>query len=240
MRAFSAKVLGLSTDMIKVIPTEIGGGFGGKTTVYLEPLAVLLSRKTGRPVKMVMTREEVFRATGPTSGTHMRVKIGAKKDGTLTAAEATLVYEAGAFPGSPVGAAMMTVFAPYKIANVQIEGYDVVVNKPKVAAYRAPGAPMAAFATETVIDELAQKLGIDPIELRLTNAAHEGAQATYGPKYRAIGFVETLRGGARATRTTARRSARTRAAASPAASGSTRACRRRRTCRSTRTARRSS
>ena len=193
VRAYSAKVLGLSTDMIKVVPTEIGGGFGGKTTVYLEPLAVLLSRKSGRPVKMVMTREEVFRATGPTSGTHVRVKMGAKRDGTLTAAEAVLVYEAGAFKGSPVGAAMMTVFAPYKLANVKIEGWDVVVNKPKVAAYRAPGAPMAALATETVLDELAAKLGLDPIDLRLTNAAHEGVQATYGPKYRAIGFVETLK-----------------------------------------------
>jgi len=193
VRAFSAKILGLSTDMIKVIPTEIGGGFGGKTTVYLEPLAILLSRKAGRPVKMVMTREEVFRASGPTSGTHIRVKMGAKRDGTLTAAEATLVYEAGAFKGSPVNAAMMTVFAPYKLANLRIEGWDVVVNKPKVAAYRAPGAPMAALATETVIDELAAKLGLDPIDFRLTNAAHEGVQATYGPKYRAIGFIETLK-----------------------------------------------
>ena len=192
VRAYSAKILGLSTDMIKVVPTEIGGGFGGKTTVYLEPLAVLLSRKSGRPGKMVMTREEVFRATGPTSGTHVRVKIGAKKNGTLTAGEAVLVYEGGAFKGSPVGAAMMTVFAPYKLDNVRIEGWDVVVNKPKVAAYRAPGAPMAALATETVLDEVAQKLGMDPIDLRLANAAKEGVQATYGPKYRAIGFVETL------------------------------------------------
>jgi len=193
VRAFSAKVLGVATDTIKVVPTEIGGGFGGKTTVYLEPLAILLSRKSGRPVKMVMTREEVFRATGPTSGTHIRVKMGAKRDGTLTAAEAVLVYEAGAFKGSPVGAAMMTVFAPYKLANVRIEGWDVVVNKPKVAAYRAPGAPMAALATETVMDELARKLGQDPIDFRLVNAAHEGVQATYGPKFRAIGFVESLR-----------------------------------------------
>jgi len=193
VRAFSAKVLGVATDTIKVVPTEIGGGFGGKTTVYLEPLAILLSRKSGRPVKMVMTREEVFRATGPTSGTHIRVKMGAKRDGTLTAAEAVLVYEAGAFKGSPVGAAMMTVFAPYKLANVRIEGWDVVVNKPKVAAYRAPGAPMAALATETVMDELARKLGQDPIDFRLVNAAHEGVQATYGPKLRAIGFVESLR-----------------------------------------------
>jgi len=193
VRAYSAKVLGLSTDMIKVIPTEIGGGFGGKTTVYGEPLAILLSRKSGRPVKMVMTREEVFRATGPTSGTHIRVKMGATRDGKLTAADATLYYEAGAFKGSPVGAGMMTVFAPYKLDNVRIEGFDVVVNKPKVAAYRAPGAPMAALVVETVMDELAEKLGMDPIDLRLENAVHEGVQATYGPKYRAIGFVETLR-----------------------------------------------
>jgi CO/xanthine dehydrogenase Mo-binding subunit len=193
VRAYSAKVLGLSTDMIKVIPSEIGGGFGGKTTVYVEPLAILLSRKAGRPVKIVMTREEVFRATGPNSGSHVRVKLGATRDGKLTAAEATLVYEAGAFKGSPVGAGMMTVFAPYKLDNVRIEGLDVVVNKPKVAAYRAPGAPMAAFAVEAVIDELAAKLGIDPIDLRLENAVHEGVAATYGPKYRAIGFVETLR-----------------------------------------------
>jgi CO/xanthine dehydrogenase Mo-binding subunit len=193
VRAFSAKVLGLSTDMIKVIPTEIGGGFGGKTTIYVEPLAILLSRKAGRPVKMVMTREEVFRATGPTSGSHVRVKLGATRDGKLTAAEATLVYEAGAFKGSPVGAAMMTVFAPYKLDHVKIEGLDVVVNKPKVAAYRAPGAPMAALAVEAVMDELAEKLGMDPIDFRLENAVQEGVQATYGPKYRAIGFVETLR-----------------------------------------------
>ena len=192
VRAYCAKVLGVGTDTIKVVPTEIGGGFGGKTTVYLEPLAILLSRKAGRPVKMVMTREEVFRATGPTSGTHVRVKMGAKRDGTLTAAEAVLVYEAGAFKGSPVNAGMMTVFAPYKLANVRIEGWDVVVNKPKVAAYRAPGAPMAALATETVMDELARALGMDPIDFRLVNAAHEGVQATYGPKYRAIGFVESL------------------------------------------------
>ncbi len=193
VRAYCAKVLGLSTDMIKVIPTEIGGGFGGKTTVYVEPLAILLSRVSGRPVKLVMTREEVFRATGPSSGTQIRVKMGARRDGKLTAAEATLYYEAGAFKGSPVGAAMMTAFAPYALENFRIEGWDVVLNKPKVAAYRAPGAPMVALVVEVVMDELAQKLGLDPIDFRLENAVHEGVRATYGPKFRAIGFVETLR-----------------------------------------------
>ncbi len=192
VRAFSAKVLGLSLNQIKVIPSEIGGGFGGKTTVYEEPLAVLLSRKTGRPVKMVMSREEVFRATGPTSATRIRVKAGATKDGKLTAAEATLMYEAGAFKGSPVTPGMMTILTPYDLPAVKIDGYDVVVNKPKVAAYRAPGAPMAAFGAESVIDEVAEKLGMDPVDFRLKNAAKEGVTAPYGPKFGAIGLVDTL------------------------------------------------
>jgi CO/xanthine dehydrogenase Mo-binding subunit len=102
VRSLSAQVLGMSEGQIKVVPAEIGGGFGGKTTVYLEPLAVLLSKKTGKPVKLVMTRAEVLRATGPTSGSKMRCKMGATKDGKLVACEAWLAFEAGAFPGSPV------------------------------------------------------------------------------------------------------------------------------------------
>ncbi len=94
---------------IKVIPAEIGGGFGGKTTVYLEPLALLLSKKTGKPVKMTMSRSEVLRATGPTSGSYIRCKIGATKEGKITAAQVWMAYEAGAFPGSPVGAGCMTI-----------------------------------------------------------------------------------------------------------------------------------
>ena len=192
MRTYTTKVLGWEPGDMKVIPAEIGGGFGGKTTIYLEPLAALLSRRAGRAVKMVMTRSEVFRATGPTSGSVMRIRMGARQDGKLVAATAWMVYEAGAFPGSPIGPGVMTVLACYDIPNVLIEGYDVVLNKPKVAAYRAPGAPMAAFAAESVVDELAEKLGIDPIELRLRNAVTEGVRAVYGPKYRKIGFVETL------------------------------------------------
>ena len=192
VRAFSAKVLDMEPTQIKVIPAEIGGGFGGKTVVYAEPVAILLARKTGRPVKIVMDRAEVFRATGPTSGSHIRVKIGVKKDGTITAADATLKYEAGAFKGSPVAPGMMTIFAPYKLEHVRIEGFDVVVNKPKVAAYRAPGAPMAAFASETVVDEIARDLDMDPIEFRMKNAAKEGDQAAYGPKFKIHGFTDTL------------------------------------------------
>jgi xanthine dehydrogenase molybdenum-binding subunit len=187
-----ALALKIPASSIKVIPAEIGGGFGGKIGVYLEPLALLLSKKTGKPVKMVMSRAEVLRATGPTSGSHIRVKMGATKDGKITAAQIWMAYEAGAFPGSPVGAGCMTVLAPYNLENLQIDGFDVVVNKPKTAAYRAPGATNAAFGAETVIDELAEKLGIDPLELRWINGAKEGTAQPAGPQYRRIGFLETV------------------------------------------------
>jgi len=192
VRELCGHILKMNRGDIKVIPAEIGGGFGGKTTVYLEPLALLLSKKTGKPVKMVMTRNEVLRATGPTSGSHIRVKIGANKEGKITAAQVWMAYEAGAFPGSPIAVGCMTVLAPYDIANLQIDGFDVVLNKPKTAAYRAPGATNAAFATETVIDELVEKLGIDPLEFRRINGAKEGTAQPAGPQYRRIGHLETV------------------------------------------------
>ncbi len=175
-----------------MIAPELGGGFGGKNNVYLEPLAVVLSRKSSRPVKMVMSRDEVFRATGPTSGTHVKVKIGADKNGKITAAEAVMDYQAGAFAGSSLPLAAITVFTRYDIANVLVTGHDVTSNRPKVAAYRAPGAPMIAYGVESVIDEIAEALEIDPIEIRLRNAAKEGTQTHFGPKLGRIGYIETL------------------------------------------------
>ncbi|MGH7988131.1 MAG: xanthine dehydrogenase family protein molybdopterin-binding subunit [Candidatus Binataceae bacterium] len=192
VRSLSAAVLGIPEGKIKVVPAEIGGGFGGKTTIYLEPLSVLLSKKTGHPVKLVMTRAEVLRATGPTSGSTIRCKIGASKGGKLLAAHIWMAYEAGAYPGSPVGAGAMTIVAPYNIPNLLIDAYDVVVNRPKTAAYRAPGASNAAMASETVIDELAEKCGIDPCDFRLANAAKEGTPQTAGPPYKRIGMIETV------------------------------------------------
>lgn len=192
VRTYCAKVLGLETADIRVTPAEIGGGFGGKTTVYLEPLALALSRQSGHPVKMVMTREEVFRATGPTSASVMNVRLGARSDGSIIAAEVELRYQAGAFPGSPVGAASMTALACYDIPNFTITGWDVVTNTPKVAAYRAPGAPIAAFAVESAVDELARRLGMDPIDLRVKNGVSDGARAAYGPVFQNIGYLQTL------------------------------------------------
>ncbi len=192
VRTHCARMLGMDVSKIRVTASEIGGGFGGKTVVYLEPLALALSKKSGAPVKMVMSRDEVFRATGPTSGAHVWVKIGATKDGRITAAEAELKYQAGAFQGSPVQPGCMCAFAPYDLENVKVVGYDVVTNRPKVAAYRAPGGPISEYGVECVIDELARKLDLDPVDFRLKNAAKEGTHAAYGPKFGPIGLVETL------------------------------------------------
>jgi len=192
VRNTCAALLGMDVSKLRVTASEIGGGFGGKTTVFIEPVALALSRKAGKPVKVVMSREEVFRASGPTSSTSMTVKIGATKDGRIVGAHAELRFQGGAFAGSPVELGAMSAFACYDIEHVKSVGYDVVTNRPKQAAYRAPGAPMAAFAVESVLDEIAKKIGMDPIELRLKNAAKDGTRSSYGPKYNRIGLIACL------------------------------------------------
>ncbi len=188
-----AEILDLPVSRLKVTPTEIGGGFGGKNTIYVEPVAALLSRKAGHhPVKVTMTRAEVFRASGPTSASYIHVKLGADATGHLTAAQAELVYAAGAYPGSPIWSGATGLLAAYRVDNFLIDGYDVLVNRPSTADYRAPGAPNAAFAAETVIDELCEKLGMDPLEFRLRNGVKEGDRNIEGGVFRRIGFLETL------------------------------------------------
>jgi CO/xanthine dehydrogenase Mo-binding subunit len=192
VRAYTAKLVGMEIGNLLVHPAEIGGGFGGKTVVYVEPMAVMLSRKTGHPVKIMMGREDVFKSTGPTSGSSMTVKIGVKKDGTIVAAEGLFKFQAGAFPGSPVMNATMCAFAPYIIPNVKSVGFDVVSNRPKSAAYRAPGSPISAFAVESVLDILAKKIGMDPLKLRLKNAVKAGSPTAWGPKHSHDGYAETI------------------------------------------------
>ncbi len=187
-----AQLLGMDASKLRVTASEIGGGFGGKTHVWAEPVALALSRKANRPVKLTMTRDEVFRATGPTSSTSIDVKIGAKRDGTITAAWAELRYQSGCFPGNWAEIGAMTAFACYDLKNVKSIGIDVVTNRPKTAAYRAPSAPMAAFAVENAVDELAKKLGMDPVDFRIKNAAKQGTKSSYGPVYGPIGIGPTL------------------------------------------------
>ena len=187
-----ATVLGVPVSDVKIVPLEIGGGFGGKLPLYLEPLAALLSKKSGHPVKMAMDRTEVLEATGPTSGGHVRIKIGATNDGRITAAQAYYAFEAGAFPGAPLAGAAAAIFAPYALDNVLIDAYDVVDNKPKTAAYRAPGAPIVVFAVESLVDEVAEQLKMDLIEFRLLNVATEGTRRADGVMNLKIGAKETM------------------------------------------------
>lgn len=194
IRRMCAAVLGTEAAQLRVTPSEIGGGFGGKTTIFAEPLALALSKKAGgRPVKLVMSRSEVLRATGPTASASMDVRMGMKADGTITAASVTFRMQGGPFPGaSPVGEALSCAFACYDIPNLHHLGYEVLANRPKCAAYRAPGSPMAAFAVESMVDELCRELGLDPIAVRLKNGVAEGSRASFGPKFKRIGLRETL------------------------------------------------
>ena len=192
IRDGTAEILDLSESEVQTTPMEIGGGFGGKFSPYGAPIMAMLSKKSGHPVKIVWTRTEEFESTGPTPGSYVKVKMGATKEGKITAAKAYLAYEAGAYPGGMVDPGAQCVFAPYDIENAHVDGLDVCVNKPKTAAYRAPGATNAEFASETVVDELAEKLGFDPIEFRLMNAAKEGTRRVDGPIFPRIGLVEVL------------------------------------------------
>ena len=179
-------------NKINVIPMEIGGGFGGKDVTYLEPIAALFAKKTGCPVKMAMSRADMLRGTGPSPGTYIKIKLGAKKDGTLVAADLHLAYEAGAYPGGPVASAALSSTARYKIPNQYIEGFDVLLNKPKMKQYRAPGGLPTNFAMESSIDLLAHRLNIDPVELRLHNAMAEGDRMITGMPCQKIGGKELL------------------------------------------------
>ena len=192
-RGTCCELLGIPEARVRVTASEIGGGFGGKIPIYNEPLAMRLSQKARRPVRMVMTRDEVFRASGPTSGANVWVKVGAKKDGTITAAEDEVRYQAGAFKGSPVAAALNCMFSNYDLENVKVTGYDVCVNRPKAAAYRAPGVPMAAFGGESVMNEMAKVLGMDPVDFRMKNAAKQGTKNLIGVTYGPVGYIDVLK-----------------------------------------------
>ena len=185
-------LLGLPSSRLKVVPMEIGGGFGGKALALFEPTVATLAQKTGRPIKLVISREEVLRATGPGAPAVITVKAGATRNGTLTAVSTVMRYDAGAFPGSPVSQGILVGLAPYKLTNMHAEGYDVVTNKPRVAAYRAPGGTPAAFAVESLMDELAEAIEIDPLEFRRRNAAEQGDILPLGMPLNRVGLTQVL------------------------------------------------
>jgi CO/xanthine dehydrogenase Mo-binding subunit len=186
-----AKVLGIPTFKVRVIPMAVGGGFGGKVTL-LETLLVLLARRTGRALRLNLTRQQVFAVARSAPAASFDIELGAKRDGTLVALRANFHYDNGATAGWHGGITGMFLTGTYACPNFEITGYEVSTNKTPVEAYRAPGAPQAYFALESALDELALELEMDPIALRLKNARREGDPGPDGKPLPAIAMIECL------------------------------------------------
>jgi CO/xanthine dehydrogenase Mo-binding subunit len=187
-----ARAFDLPLDRIRVIAEPLGGAFGGKFAL-VEPLAAGAALALRRPVRLVLTRSEDFQATNPVSGQVSHLKVGARSDGTFTAIEGRMIVDRGSNAGWGVeGITSLLVAGPYRWDAHDIRGYGVQTNRFTFGAYRAPGAPTAAFALESLLDELATKLGLDPIEMRLKNAVVEGDVGVSGNPFPTIGAVEVL------------------------------------------------
>jgi CO/xanthine dehydrogenase Mo-binding subunit len=190
-RNVTATTLGLPHEMVTIVPMEVGGGFGGKT-VLLEPLVAAVALRLGRPVKLVLTRTEEFLLATPAPAAIFELRAGARRDGTLTALRARVIFDSGAYPGAPVTIALLLLGGTYRWEHLDLLGYEVLTNKPGTGAYRAPGVPQATFALEQLIDELARAIGQDPLELRLRNAARTGDLQPNGVPWPPIGLVDVL------------------------------------------------
>ncbi len=201
LRDAIAEILDMPMTKVRVIPTEIGGGFGGKISPTVEPAAVALARKARAPVRIVMGRGEDFQTTNPRHPFHLRYKTGVKLDGTITAREIEAVLGTGYSSGSGVmisqGAAVRAP-GPYRIPNLKIDSYCVYTNTPTCGAYRGPAGPQLAFASESQIDIIARELGIDPAEMRLRNAMEDGDETPAGVPLEDVHVKETVRKAAEA------------------------------------------
>jgi CO/xanthine dehydrogenase Mo-binding subunit len=191
VRNMVANALGLEHNEITVVPMEVGGGFGGKTCL-LQPLVAGAAKLAKQPVKLVLSRMEEFLFTTPAPGTVISIKSGAKKDGTITAIQVRGVFDSGAYPASPANVATLISGGYYRCANLDLEGVEVITNKPGVGAYRAPGSPQATFAIDQTVDELARQLGWDPLEFRIHNISVEGDPQPNEEPWPAIGAKEVL------------------------------------------------
>jgi CO/xanthine dehydrogenase Mo-binding subunit len=195
IRAAIAEIFQLPLIKVRVVPTEIGGGFGGKILPTIEPAAVALARKSRMPVQIVMSRAEEFQCANPRHPFHMRYKTGVKLDGTIVAREVDLVYGTGGYCGNGMVISVraeMLATGPYRIPNVKIDLFCVYTNHANCGPYRAPAGPQIAFASESQIDIIARELGLDPLEMRLKNAIQEGDQTPSSGPIRNVYAKETL------------------------------------------------
>jgi CO/xanthine dehydrogenase Mo-binding subunit len=190
-RSEVAAALSMPEHQVKVVAMPVGGGFGGKF-ILLEPLVAALAVAARKPVLLSFTRSDDFLAGNPAPQSIMTIKAGAKRDGTLTALQAKVVFDAGAYPGAPAGIAAIMLGGYYRCANLDLRAYEVLTHKAGTGAYRAPGAPQATFAIESHMDALARALELDPLEFRLRNAIVEGDQRPDGPAFPAVGLRQCL------------------------------------------------
>lgn len=186
-----AAALGVPSNKVKVVAMTIGGGFGGKF-MLVEALAAAIAVKMGRSVRLEYTRMDDFLAANPAPPSVWEVKLAAKKDGTITAMKAKVVFDTGAYASSPVSIGSLLLGASYNYAAIDIRGYEVLTNKTPAGAYRGPGAVQAAFASESTVDMLAEKLGMDPFELRMKNAASEGTLRPNNVPWPKIGLKQCM------------------------------------------------
>ncbi|MFN8497891.1 MAG: xanthine dehydrogenase family protein molybdopterin-binding subunit [Anaerolineae bacterium] len=191
VRDESARLLKLPKSKVTVIPTKVGGGFGAKYGI-IEPLVAATSVALGKPVRLVLTRSEDFLTTTPSPATVIHLKTGAKRDGSLTALQARVLVDTGAFPFGLAGIVCTLLAGYYRFPNLEVRGFEVLTHKPQVGAYRAPGAPQATFAIESNMGDMADELGLDPLEFRRQNAIQTGDPMPDGRPWPSVGLRECI------------------------------------------------
>jgi CO/xanthine dehydrogenase Mo-binding subunit len=190
-----AAILDLPVARIRVIATAIGGGFGGKLRLLLEPYCALLAMRTGRPVRMVMSVEEELTADAPRAGAITDVRSAVSRDGRILGRDVRVIFDCGAYAGSAPGItsiAALTAAGPYAIPAIRVEAYGVYTNKANTGSYRAPGAPQVNFPIESHMDEIAARVGLDPLELRLRHVLRDGDVAANGQELRGVSIRRCL------------------------------------------------
>lgn len=197
IREALAKVLGWPLARLRVIGAYCGGGFGAKGYLMDEALCALLSERSGgRPVRLVMSREEEFEAACPRNASRIVLKTGMRGDGTMTARQATVIFDTGANAGQKPSALPLgwrRALGPYNIPHARIEAFCVYTNKIPGGQCRAPGDPQVTFAGESQLDIIAHELRLDPLELRLRNAPRDGEANAVGVTWKNVGFSALLR-----------------------------------------------
>ena len=191
VQARVADWLDLPVSDVVVTTMPVGGAFGGKF-IMIEPIAAAIAAAAGRPVLLEYGRTDEFAASNPAPACEITVTVGADANGKLTGIEGDLTYDSGSLAGSPLTIAAILLGGYYKFDNLLITGREVLTNRAPAGSYRAPGAQQATFAIESAIDDLADKLGIDPLEFRLINCAEEGDLRPNGGAWPLIGLRETL------------------------------------------------